>query len=90
MRSMNKFSSRVSPSNVKTCIAYSGTKFSSNISKFQSKYHAKNDLDLVYYAKCLEEKGADYTGEIGKRLIERVKHHSGKDLKSYLFEGNKP
>ena len=66
LKSINKFSSRVSPCNVKTCIAYFGTKLSSNISTFQSKDQTKNDHEhvVVYYAKCPKEKGAeDYTGE---------------------------
>ena len=89
LKSINKFSSRVSRCNVKICIAYFGTKLSSNISKFQSKDQTKNNHqhDVVYYAKCPEEKGAeDYTGETWKRLTEPVKQHNGKDLKSYLFK----
>ena len=86
LKSMNKISSRVLPSNVKTCIAYSGTKLSST---FQLKYQTKKDHqhDAVHYAKCPEEQCAeDYTGETGRCLIERVKYHSGKDLKSHLFK----
>ena len=40
LKSMNKFSTRVLPSNVKTCTAYSGTKLSS---KFQLKDQTKKD-----------------------------------------------
>ena len=57
---------------------YSGTKLSS---KFQLKDQAKKDPQhVVYYVKCPEEQCTeDYTGETGRRLIERVKDHSGKD-----------
>ena len=79
LKSMNKFSTRVLPCNVKKCIVYSGTKLSS---KFQLKDQTKKDHqhDEVYYVKCPEEQCTeDYTGE-------HVKEHSGKDLKSHLFK----
>ena len=86
LKSMNKFSTRVLPCNVKTCTVYSGTKLSS---KFQLKYQTKKDHkhDVVYYLKRPEEQCTeDYTGGTGRRLIERVKDHSGKDSKSHLFK----
>ena len=86
LKLMNKFSTQVLPCNVKTCIAFSGTKLSS---KFQLKEQTKKDHqhDVVYYAKCPKQYCTeDYTGETKRRLIERVKDHSGKDLKSHLFK----
>ena len=86
LKSMNKFSSRVLPSNVKILTAYSGTKLSS---KFQLKDQTKKDHqhDVVYYEKCPEEQCTEnYTGETGRRLVERVKDHRGKDSKSHLFK----
>ena len=86
LKSMTKLSTRVLPCNAKTCAAYSGTKLSS---KSQLKDQTKKDHqhDLVYYERCPEEQCTeDYTGETGRRLIERVKDHSGKDSKSYLFK----
>ena len=85
-KSMNNFSTRVLPCNVKTSTAYSGTKLSS---KFQLKYQTKKDHqdDVVYYSKCPEEQCTeDCTGETGKHLMEHVKDHSGKDSKSHLFK----
>ena len=83
LKSMNKFSTWILPSNVKRCTAYSWTKLSS---KFQLKDQTKKD-DVVYYTKCLEEQCTeDYTGETSRRLIERVEDHSGKDSKSHLFK----
>ena len=41
--------------------------------------------DVVYYAKC-PECAEDYTGETIIRQIERLKDHSGKDLKSHLLK----
>ena len=86
MKSINKFSSQVLPCKVKACIAYSGTKLSS---RFQLKDQTKKDHqhDVVYYRKCPEEQCTkDYTGETGRRLIERVKDRSGNDLRSNLFK----
>ena len=86
LKSMNKFSTRVLPCNLKTCTAYSATKLSS---KFQLKDQTKKDHqhDVVYYAKCPEEQCTeDYTRETGRRLIERVNDHSGKDSKYSLFK----
>ena len=86
---MNKFSSRVWPCNVKTCVAYFGAKLTGNSSKFQLKDQTKKDHrhDVVDNVKRPEEEcRVDYTAETGKRLTEHVKHHSGKDLKSNLFK----
>ena len=53
LKLINKFSSKVVQTNVKTCIAYSGTKLSS---QFQIKVQTKKDHqhELLYYAKCPE------------------------------------
>ena len=86
LKSMNKFLTRVLPCNVQTCTAHSGTKLTS---KFQVKDQTKktHQHDVVYYAKCPEEQRTeDYTGGTSRRLIERVKDHSGKDSKSHLFK----
>ena len=52
-------------------------------SRFQLKDQTKKDQhNVVYYVKCPNEQCTeDYTGETGRRLIEHVKDHSGKDLK---------
>ena len=82
---MNKFKSRVLSRSIETCISYFGTKLSS---RFQLKDHTKKDHQhVVYYVKRPEEQCTeDYTGENGKRLIERGKGHSGKDSKSHLIK----
>ena len=85
-KSMNKFSARVLPSNVKTCTTDSGNKVSS---KFHLKDQTKKDHqhDVVCHAKCPEQLCTeDYTGDTDRRLTERVKKHSGKNSKSHLFK----
>ena len=70
LKLMNKFSSRVLPCNVKTCIAYSGTKLSSRFELDKTKND--HQQDVVHYAKCPEEWcSEDYTAEIQRRLIKR-------------------
>ena len=83
---MNKFSSQVLPCKVKACIAYSGTKLSSMFQlKDQTNKHHQHDV--VYYRKCPKEQCTkDYAGEMGRRLIERVKDRSGNDLRFNLFK----
>ena len=42
---------------------------------------------MIYYRKCPKEQCTkDYTGETGRRLIERVKDRSGNDLRFNLFK----
>ena len=72
LKLMNTFSSRNLPCNIKTCIAYSGTKLSS---KFKLKDQTKKDHqhDVVYYAECPEDQYTeDYTEGIG-RLVQSWK-----------------
>ena len=86
LKSMNKSSTQVLSCNVKTCTAYPGTKLSS---KFQLKDQTKKDHqhDVVCYAQSLKEQCTEgYTGETGRRRMECVKDHSGKDSKSHLFK----
>ena len=86
LKLMNKFTSRVLPCNVKTCIIYYGTKLSS---RFQLKDQMKkgHQHEVVYYAKYPKEQCTeDYMEESGRHLIEQVKDQSGRDINSYLFK----
>ena len=41
----------------------------------------------MYYAKCPEESHPhDYVGESGRRVLERVKDHNGRDTSSHIFK----
>ena len=45
--------------------------------------------DLVYYVKCTEPACRDnYLGETGRRIIERIKDHSGSDHASHMVKHN--
>ena len=46
-----------------------------------------HEHDIVYYVKCLEESCPhDYVGESGRRVLERVKDHNGRDTSSHIFK----
>ena len=46
-----------------------------------------HEYDIVYYAKCPEKSCPhDYVGESGRRVLERVKDHNGRDTSSRIFK----
>ena len=60
----------------------SGTKF--NIKDKSNKEHLH---DLTYSVACLDDNcNEEYNGETGRRLIERVHEHSGKDVNFHVFK----
>ena len=83
IKSMKNNIQRILPNNVKTRISYTGRKLGV---KFQIKDLTKNqhEHDLIYYSKCQEPNcDKDYLGETGRRMIERVADHCGKDKQSH-------
>ena len=43
--------------------------------------------DIVYYAKCPEESCPhDYVAGSGRRVLERVKDHNGRETSSHIFK----
>ena len=75
LKSLKTTLHRSLPNNIETKVVYTRIKLGSNFQiKDKTKFNHKHDL--VYYAKYPEcEK--DYTGEIGRRLHERICDHSG-------------
>ena len=46
-----------------------------------------DEHDIVYYAKCPEESCPhDYVGESGRRVLEWVKDHNGRDTFYHVFK----
>ena len=46
-----------------------------------------DEHDIVYYANCPEESCPhDYVGKSGRRVLERVKDHNGRDTSSDIFQ----
>ena len=76
----------VIPANNKCKIIYVGTKLASKFN-IKDKISKEHKHDLIYKAQypdfsCNET----YIGEIGRRFLERIKDHSGRDDKSHLYE----
>ena len=46
-----------------------------------------DEHDIVYYANCPEESCPhDYVGKSGRRVLERVKDHNGRNPSSHIFK----
>ena len=55
----------------------------------KDKTKFEHQQDLVYYEKCTEPSCRDnYVGETGRRIIERIKDHSGRDHASHMVKHN--
>ena len=86
VENLNKTLKNVLPSNVKTRITYTGQKLNSRF-QIKDKINEKHKHDLIYYTKCPEKFCTeDYLGETGRKIIERVADHAGKDKQSHLLK----
>ena len=74
------------PENKRAQIIYTGTKLGSEFN-IKDKTDKEHQHDLVYSVKCPGERcNETYNGETGRRLIERVHEHCGKDKDSHMFK----
>ena len=74
------------PDKQKPMLVYSSTKdgFKFNIKDITKKEHKH---DLVYSVKCPEEtRNETYNGETGRRLVEQIDEHRGKNKNSHLYQ----
>ena len=81
---MKKNISKLLPDNAKLEITFTGKKLNSCFS-IKDKTTFEHQGDLVYYVNCTNPScHENYLGECGRRIIERVKNHSGRitDMKS--------
>ena len=86
LRNITKEVNKILPDKHKGKLIYTGTKLSSNfnIKDITQKEHKH---DLVYGVKCPEETCAETcNGETGRRLVERIDEHRGKDKNSHVFQ----
>ena len=77
---------KILPDKQKATLVYTSTKLDSifNIKDITKKEHNHN---LVYNVKCPEETcNKTYNGETGRRLVERVDEHRGKDNNSHVYQ----
>ena len=83
---MKKDLKKVLPTHIRTRIAYNGRKIDSFF-HVKDKTNAQHKFDLVYKVSCSVPTCNDtYIGEVGKRLMERIKDHSGRDKNSHLVK----
>ena len=88
LKSMKRHVSKLLPEHTKLEITFTGKKL---ISCFSIKDKAKfeHQHDLVYYANCTKPFCRDnYVGKTGRRIIEIIKDHSGRDHASYMVKRN--
>ena len=86
VKNLNKTLKNVLSSNVKTRITYTGQKLDSRF-QIKDKRNEKPKHDFIYYTKLTEASCTEeYFGETGRRVIERVPDHAGKDKQSHLLK----
>ena len=83
---MRKKVNHAFPNDVKIIISYTGKKLGTCFNVKDIKLF-NQEHDIVYYAKCPEKSCShDYVGESGRRVLEQVKDHDGRDTSSHIFK----
>ena len=86
MKSMKKHFKNLLPNNVTVRTCYRGKKLSSCF-QVKDKTKEEHEHNLIYHVKCpVEDCDDDYIGEAGRRVVERVKDHGGRDHSSHMFK----
>ena len=74
------------PEHTKLEITLTGKRLNSCFS-IKDKISFEHQHDLIYYVNCTEPSRHDnYVGEIGRRIVERIKDHSGRDHASHMVK----
>ena len=85
---MKRYLSKLLPEHTKLEITFTGKKLNSCFS-LKDKTSSEHQRDLVCYVNCTEPSCRDnYVGETGRRIIERIKGHSGRDHASHMVKHN--
>ena len=85
---MKRYVSKLLPEHTKLEITFTGKKLNSCFS-LKDKTSFEHQHDLAYYVNCTEPSCRDnYVGETGRRIIERIKGHSGRDHASQMVKHN--
>ena len=88
LKSMKRYVSKLVPEHAKLEITFTVKKLNSCFS-LKDKTSFEHQHDLIYYVNCTEPSCRDnYVGEIGRRIIERIKDHSGRDHSSQMVKHN--
>ena len=88
LKSMKRYVSKLLPEHTKLEITFKGKKLNSCfLIKYETKFEHQHDL--VYYVKFTEPSCRDNcVVETGRRIIERIKDDSGRDLASHMVKHN--
>ena len=86
INSMRKQVNHALPDDVKMMVSYTGKNLSTCFN-VKDKTVFNHEHDIVYYAKCPEKSCLhDYVGELGRRVLEQVKAHNGRDTSCHIFK----
>ena len=86
LKNVKRHITKLLPEQEGVALVFTGTKLGTkfNIKDKTSKEHQH---DLTYSVVCPDANcNEEYNGETGRRLIERVHEHSGKDVNSRVFK----
>ena len=86
LRNVKRYITKLLPEQEEVALVFTGTKLGTkfNIKDKTSKEHQH---DLTYSVVCPGTNyNEEYNGETGRRLIERVHEHSGKEVNSHVFK----
>ena len=88
LKSMKRHVSKLVPEHAKLEITFTVKKLNSCFS-LKDKTSFEHQHDLIYYVNCTEPSCRDIDpGETGRRIIERIKDHSGRDHSSQMVKHN--
>ena len=88
LKSMKRYVSILLPDHTKLEITFTGKKPNSCF-PIKDKSSLEHQHDLIYYVNCTEPSCRDKeVGETGRRIIERIKDHSGKDHAAHMVKNN--
>ena len=86
VNSMKRYVNKILPENVKVQTALTG-KWLSSCFKTKERTKFEHQPGIIYQVKCSAEICLDdYIGESARRIIERVKGHTGRDTNSHVLK----
>ena len=86
LKSMKRYVSKLLPEHTKSEITFTGKKLNSCFS-IKDKTSFEHQHDLIYYINCTKPScRGNCVGETGRRIIERIKDHSGRDHTSHMVK----
>ena len=86
LKSLRNALKSVIPANNTCKIIYTRTKLASKFN-IKDKISKEHKHDLIYKAQCCDlNRDETYIGETGRRFLEHIIYHSGRDDKLHLYE----